>query len=200
MKLDTVDLEILRRLQEDARTSLLDLSKATGVSRPTVKARIERLQKEGVIKAFTIILDRNAIREGMLLFLRLRTDETKEVAETLRGMGEVLEVYELMGERNLLCKAAVPGMGELQDLMERIHRLPVTQIESQIVFKTHKEEYEVPIGPEIGVVLDCEYCGMTVAGVPKKFTLHNRERYFCCNTCLKAFKKQTSLAKRMKKK
>lgn len=194
MKLDTVDLAILRILQEDSRSSILDIAKATGVSRPTVKARIERLKQAGIVKKFTVIVDRDAILENILLIVRMKAEGLEEVASALRGMEEVLEVYEIMGERNLACKAAVRNMGELKALMERIGRLAVRDLEPSVVLRTYKEEYETRIGPEIGISMDCEYCGKEIHGDPVKFTIHNQEHYFCCNTCLKGFRRRLELA------
>lgn len=196
MKLDTVDLAILRILQEDSRSPILEIAEATGVSRPTVKARIERLKQAGIVKKFTIIVDRDAILENILLIVRMKAEGPEEAASALRGMEEVLEVYEIMGERNIACKAAVRSMGELKALMERIGRLAVRDLESSIVLRTYKEEYETRIGPEIGISMDCEYCGKEIHGDPVKFTLHNQEHYFCCNVCLKGFRRRTeALAK-----
>ena len=194
MKLDTVDLAILRILQEDSRSPILDIAKVTGVSRPTVKARIERLKKAGIVKKFTIIVDRDAILENILLIVRMKADDIEDVLMALREMEEVLEVYQVMGERNIACKAAVRNMGEVKALMERIGRLPVRDLEPSIVLRTYKEEYETKIGPEIGISMDCEYCGKRIHGDPVKFTLHNQEHYFCCNTCLKGYRRKMEVA------
>ncbi|MEK6978107.1 MAG: winged helix-turn-helix transcriptional regulator [Candidatus Hydrothermarchaeota archaeon] len=193
MKLDTVDLAILRILQEDSRSPILDIAKVTGVSRPTVKARIERLKQAGIVKKFTIIVDRDAILENILLIVRMKADDIEDVLMALREMEEVLEVYQVMGERNIACKAAVRNMGEVKALMERIGRLPVRDLEPSIVLRTYKEEYETKIGPEIGISMDCEYCGKRIHGDPVKFTLHNQEHYFCCNTCLKGYRRKLEL-------
>ena len=194
MKLDTVDLAILRILQEDSRSPILDIAKVTGVSRPTVKARIERLKRAGIVKKFTIIVDRDAILENILLIVRMKADDIEDVLMALREMEEVLEVYQVMGERNIACKAAVRNMGEVKALMERIVRLPVRDLEPSIVLRTYKEEYETKIGPEIGISMDCEYCGKRIHGDPVKFTLHNQEHYFCCNTCLKGYRRKMEVA------
>lgn len=193
MKLDTVDLAILRILQEDSRSPILDIAKVTGVSRPTVKARIERLKQAGIVKKFTIIVDRDAILENILLIVRMKADDIEDVLMALREMEEVLEVYQVMGERNIACKAAVRNMGEVKALMEKIGRLPVRDLEPSIVLRTYKEEYETKIGPEIGISMDCEYCGKRIHGDPVKFTLHNQEHYFCCNTCLKGYRRKLEL-------
>lgn len=190
MKLDSVDLEILRALQRDSRTSYSNLAAALSISRPTAKARIERLKQRGIIKKFTIVVDRDAIVQNIILLMQMRAGELEEAAGALRELEEVLEVYEVMGERNLACKAVVQSMEELRCLMEKINGLGVKDLRASIVLKTLKEEHETKIGPEIGVSLECEYCGKQITGSPYKFKIHNVEHYFCCPICLKNFRKK----------
>lgn len=190
VKIDFVDLEILRTLQRDSRTSYSDLASAVGISRPTAKARIERLEQKGIIKKFTIIVDRGAIVKNTVLLVQMNARKPDETAKALREFEEILEIYEVMGERNLACKAVVQSMEELRDLIEKINELDVTDLNALITLKTLKEEHETKIGPEIGVSLECEYCGKQITGSSYKFKAHNVERYFCCTVCLKSYRKK----------
>ena len=52
--LDAVDLQILRILAEDARTSVAEIARSVGMSAPSVSERIRRLQENGTIQAYTI--------------------------------------------------------------------------------------------------------------------------------------------------
>lgn len=194
MKLDDVDLEILKILHEDARTPIFDVAKKLKVSRPTVKTRIDKMLKAGVIKRFTAIVDRDAILENTTLLIRLKAQDLESVLDALKKMEAISEVYRVTGEKNIVCKAIVQGRGEVKDVLDKISRLEVSDLESQLVLSTAKEEYEMGIGPEIGVTLRCEYCGSTIAGTPHKFKIHNREHYFCCPICLRNYRKKIELA------
>lgn len=190
MKLDAVDLELLRLLQENARIPYSEVASKLKISRPTAKSRIERLKNRGIIKKFTIIVDRDAIIQNIVVLIHMSADNVGEVATALAGMNEVLEVYEVMGERNLACKAIVQTLDELKTLMEKINSLNVKDLRASVVLKTLKEEHETVIGPEIGVSLDCEYCGKPIFAFPYKFKHHNVEHYFCCPICLKSYRKK----------
>lgn len=190
MKLDTVDLEILRLLQIDSRVPYSEVASRLNISRPTAKARIERLKDKGIIKKFTIIVDRDAIIQNIVVLLQMRTDNLDETIRFLVDMNKVLEVYLVMGERNLACKAIVQSMDELRDLMERINGLNVKDLRTSLVLKTVKEEHETAIGPEIGVSMECEYCGKPIFAFPHKFKHHNVEHYFCCPICLKSYRRK----------
>jgi DNA-binding Lrp family transcriptional regulator len=190
MRLDAIDLEILRILQKDSRIPYSEVASSLHISRPTVKARIERLKNQGIIRKFTIVIDRDAIIQNIIVLMQMRAENLEETAKALSEMSAVLEVYEVMGGRNLTCKAIVQSMGELKTLMGKINSLQVRDLRASVVLKTLKEEYETVIGPEIGVNLECEYCGKSIFAFPYKFKHHNVEHYFCCPICLKSYRKK----------
>jgi DNA-binding Lrp family transcriptional regulator len=190
MTLDAVDLGILRILQKDSRTPYSEIASRVNISRPTAKARIKKLQSHGIIRKFTIILDRDAIVQNIIVLMQMRAENLDGVVRSLRGLGEVLEIYEVMGERNLACKAVVQSMEALRSLIEKVNELDVRDLRASIVLKTLKEEHETKVGPEIGVSLECEYCGKSVLASPYKFKVHNVEHYFCCPICLKSYRKK----------
>lgn len=194
MALDLKDLEIIKILQEDARTPILDISKKLGMSRPSIKGRIEKLQKAGIIKGFTVVVNRNAIRDHILLLIAMKIEEPP-VFEKLKDMSEFLEIYETMGGHNAVGKAMVSNMTELQEFMGKLKKLGIREVDSSIVLNTIKEEYEADIGPDIGITLNCDYCGKEIVGNSYKFKIHNKEYYMCCPICLKQFKKKKSYSK-----
>jgi|Deesub1362A_J573_1020465.scaffolds.fasta_scaffold00131_16 DNA-binding Lrp family transcriptional regulator len=194
MHLDMIDLEIIRILQSNARTPVLEISKKLGLSRPTIKSRIDKLREEGVIKKFTIVIDRDAVVKNILLLLRMKIDDNR-ILESLKDEEEIIEIYETMNEKNIVCKAVVRDIDELREFMDKLNKMGVKEVESSIVLKTLKEEHEADIGPEIGITVECEYCGKEITGTPYKFKIYNKEHYLCCPVCLKSYKKKMSYAK-----
>lgn len=55
--LDAIDRDIIRQLSADGRASLTDIGEVCGISRISVRKRIERMEDAGVIKGFTVIVD-----------------------------------------------------------------------------------------------------------------------------------------------
>lgn len=192
MKLDAIDLKILQALHRDSRISISDMAGQLGMSRPTIKARINKMEKAGVIKRFTIVVDRDAVAENLVLLIRMKAKNPMAL-KSLQEIEEISEAYQTSGNKNIVCKAIVQSKAGIEKLLEKIGKLEVEEVEAEIVLKTLKDEYEVEIGPEIGVTLKCEYCGNTISGTPFKFKLHNRERYFCCPICLKNFRKKVEI-------
>ena len=54
--LDELDQKIIQLLIENARISYSDIGKETGISRVAVKARIQALEKKGIIEEYTTII------------------------------------------------------------------------------------------------------------------------------------------------
>ena len=70
--LDDTDREILRILTENGRRSYSDIADAVGLSPPAVSDRVDRLQELGVIRRFTVDIDRDLLREGTAALVTVR--------------------------------------------------------------------------------------------------------------------------------
>jgi DNA-binding Lrp family transcriptional regulator len=76
LKLDRIDVEILRTLQENAGVPLKELASKVGLSIPAVRARIDRLMDLGVIKGFTVIVDPSRIAERVRALILCKSQQT----------------------------------------------------------------------------------------------------------------------------
>src|SRR4051812_31834486 len=65
-QLDNYDISILRALLKDGRKSFREISRETGITTPTVKARFNRLVNVGFIKAVSPILNFDIVEEGSI--------------------------------------------------------------------------------------------------------------------------------------
>jgi DNA-binding Lrp family transcriptional regulator len=107
-ELDSVDRQLLRLLQENARYTAIELAERVGVSDNTVHNRMERLEEAGVVRGYQADVDHG--RTGLDLYFMFsctaRISDRGAVAETLLDVQGVVEVVELMtGRHNLLVKA-----------------------------------------------------------------------------------------------
>ena len=68
LQLDNYDVSILKSLLEDGRKSFREISRETGITTPTVKARFTRLVNVGLIKSVSPIIDFNIIEENICDF------------------------------------------------------------------------------------------------------------------------------------
>ena len=66
--LDSVDIQILRCLQQDARITIKDLSREVNLSASPVFERIKRMEREGYIKRYVTVLDAEKLHKGFIVF------------------------------------------------------------------------------------------------------------------------------------
>ena len=145
LALDRVDLRILEALQEDARHTYTDIGKRLGMAHSTVYDRIKRLERYGVIRKYTTIID--AERAGARKILALMTvytdpKESEVVAERLCRAPEVLEVYTSLSEELLIMAKVVAEDQESLHMFiaNSVAPLPgVLRIRTSIVTKKFKE-------------------------------------------------------------
>ncbi len=191
MKLDTMDVKILRMLQENSRTPVSEIAARLRVSRPTIKNRIERLVREGVISRFTVEISRDALDNPLSVYLRLKADG--ESLGRISEVPEIVEMYRVTGRLNVLAKALIRDMEELSGLIEELRR-HADEIEVELVLDTLKES-EPPL-QMIKAELECEYCGSNITKKPYIYKFRNVERYFCCPVCLKSYRRKLAMAER----
>jgi len=115
--LDETDLDILRLLLEDARRPYSEIADRVGVSPPTVSDRVDRLQKLGVIRQFTLDVDRKTLTDGVsvLIEVQLEPGADDRVTDRLATTGRIERVYET-AERRLLIEATVE-QGEARSVL-----------------------------------------------------------------------------------
>jgi Lrp/AsnC family leucine-responsive transcriptional regulator len=147
--LDEIDREILRRLQQDGRTTNAALARAVGLAPSAVLQRVRKLESGGVIQGYEARLDPSALDQGLMAFVTVQTGEgarARETAELLAEIPEVLEVHRVVGEDCFFLKVRVrdaTALGELLD--EKIQRLPpVAGTRTTIVLSTAKA-----VGPRV---------------------------------------------------
>jgi len=140
-KLDEVDRGIMERLRENARTTFVDIGKALGVSDATVYNRVKHLMEIGVIKRFTIEVDKAAIgpfAHGFIL-VNVKPGAVKEVSKQLCEIERVSEIHEVHGSEDLIMKVRAKNLGRLRSVILKVREIPdVVQTEFMPIFKTWK--------------------------------------------------------------
>ena len=71
-KLDKVDLQILRTLQENARLTTKELAAQVSLSSTPVFERLKRLEREGYIKKYIAVLDADKLNQGFVVFCNVK--------------------------------------------------------------------------------------------------------------------------------
>lgn len=120
--LDETDRALLRLLKRDARAATAELARRVGVSRTTVQARIERLERRGVIRGYTIVSGETAdpatIRATVLAQIEPRA--TPALVAALTKMPEVETVITTAGRFDMIVGLAASGTPALDAALDRI--------------------------------------------------------------------------------
>ncbi len=110
--LDKVDLKIIQYLIEDGRASFTQIAKDTSLTDVAIKKRVERLKRKGIIQCITANLDLKVLGYENPIYISLRTElsKNKDVIKKLQGMDHIVELYQVLGEYNLLAKLVVTNL------------------------------------------------------------------------------------------
>ncbi len=103
VKLDEIDLKILTILIQDSRVSYSSLAKEVGLSRVSVKERVNELQRKGVIERFTIQIPARHLGRPLPVFfdLQFSPEHIEAAAATLSAHDDVVIVYQTSGLNSL---------------------------------------------------------------------------------------------------
>lgn len=120
--IDRLDSELLKRLHANARAGVAELAGQLGISRNTVLARLQRLEKAGILKGFTPVIDLDAAGLPVQAFVGLELDQRQmaQVIERLSEIPQVLEVTTQAGREDLLVKVAAATLADLQHAVARM--------------------------------------------------------------------------------
>ena len=108
-KLDKVDLQILRTLQDNARLTTKELAARVSLSSTPVFERLKRLENSGYIKKYIAVLDAEKLNQGFVVFcsvklVRLNKDIAFEFTRIIQEIPEVTECYNISGDYDILSR------------------------------------------------------------------------------------------------
>lgn len=139
--LDEVDRTILREVTADGRQTIRALARIVGLSEPSVRDRLQRMERDGVINGYHATLDPAKVDAGTAAFIALRFGAGAAakaiVNERLTAESCVLEVHEVAGEDCYWLKMRVSSTEALADALDRIREIPtVYSTATTIVLRT----------------------------------------------------------------
>ena len=113
--LDSVDLQILRALQENARLTTKELAAKVNLSTTPVFERMKRLEKGGLITKYVAILDAEKLGRGFTVFCSVKLKQmsrgvARDFISVIRDIPQVAECYNVSGEYDYLLKIQAPDM------------------------------------------------------------------------------------------
>ncbi len=122
MTIDLLDEQLLVLLRERPRIGLVEVARVLGVARGTVQARLDKLQRTGVVTGFGPDIDLRQLGFPILAFVTIELQQGRlvDAIAALREVPEVVEVFGTTGPEDLLCRVIARDTGHLQDVLGRI--------------------------------------------------------------------------------
>lgn len=122
MNFDAIDTKLLKLLQNDAKQTTKQLSSKLNLSVTAVYERIKKLEREGIIEKQVVLLNRNKIKKGFVVFCHLKLmQHTKEFIAQFEKevvlLNEVIECFHVSGDYDYILKICVENMEEYREFM-----------------------------------------------------------------------------------
>lgn len=125
--LDEIDRRIVAALRADGRQSVRTLAAAVHISRANAYARVERLERAGVIVGYTAVVDPLRYGYGLsaYVYLDIAQQAWKEIRERVLAIPEVHHAALISGEHDIMLLVRARDAGALRDLvLTRLHGMP----------------------------------------------------------------------------
>ncbi len=150
--LDDLDRRLLSALQDGGRTTSAELARRLHVTGPGIQKRLRRLEREGAIRRYTALIDREAVGLDLLCFVEVmlahhRPASVRQFPKRVEALPEVLECYYLTGEVDYLLKVVVANHDHLERLLfDKLMKAPgVDRVRTRIVLKEVKATTSLPM-------------------------------------------------------
>ncbi|MEM9210216.1 MAG: Lrp/AsnC family transcriptional regulator [Pseudomonadota bacterium] len=123
---DKKDQQLLDLLAQDARRPLSSLAGELGMARTTAQARLERLERNGVIAGYTVRLGSAAkgARIAATVLVQMQPGAVARTVAQLRRMPEVKRVLTSSGRFDLILEVVAPTPAELDGILDLIGEIP----------------------------------------------------------------------------
>jgi len=125
LKIDEIDQQILKILEEDGRISYRQLGQKLGVEESTARKRVVRLKDKGVIERFTIDINDATFGRTITAFITVYPSlkHADEIIKKIVNIEEVIESYNLSGRCGVFLKATFGDMKALNSFIAKIRSI-----------------------------------------------------------------------------
>jgi len=146
MVLNETDMKILQVLLEDARFSSRQIAKRVGVSVGTVLSRIKRMEEDGLIKGYSVLMDHEKLGFELTVVMEITVSKGRlvEMENEIAKISNVCCVYDVTGLTDAFLIAKFKSREELGRFTKRLLALPyIERTNTHVVLTTVKEDFRL---------------------------------------------------------
>ena len=153
MAVDELDTRILRLLMEQPRTSVREYARILGVARGTLQARLDRLERDGVITGTGPSLSPAALGHPVLAFVHIEVTQghLDDVGDALAAVPEIIEAFSITGGGDLLTRVVGAGQRAPGGRDPGADQLPgVVRTRTEVALRERVPQRLLPLVESIG--------------------------------------------------
>ncbi len=146
MRLDGLDGRLLGMLADEPRVGVMEASRRLGVARGTVQARLDRLERSGVVRGWGPELDPEALGYPVTAFVTLEIRQGgghDPVGDHLALIPEVLEAHTVTGPGDLWCRVVARSNADLQRVLDTVVAHPGIERSATMISLSRQIDHRV---------------------------------------------------------
>ncbi|TFF94347.1 MAG: Lrp/AsnC family transcriptional regulator [Promethearchaeota archaeon] len=144
--IDYIDRDIIRILQENARTSYREIQDKLGISIGTIHNRIAKLKDNKIIEGYTIRLNNTKLGYKLTFLIRMQINgkHTEEILNQIKDRPEVCSIFHTTGEQSAALICRFRESDDVHDFIRELNeKESVTRTVSNMVLKEFKNESDI---------------------------------------------------------
>jgi len=151
VELDSKDRQILAILQEDALRPVAEVAERVGLTTTPCWRRIQRLERDGVIRRRVALLDPAALNVPVSVFVSIRTSQHSagwltQFRRAVEGIPEIVEAYRMSGEVDYLLRVVVPDIAGYDAVYKQlIEKIELADVTSSFSMEEMKHTTALPL-------------------------------------------------------
>jgi len=151
MHLDDIDMHLIAILQVDASIAVDELARRVGLTKTPCWRRLQRLEKNGVIKGKVALLNAQMLDLSVSVFVQVKTsyhsrDWLETFSRTVSAFPEVVDFYRMSGEYDYLLRVIVKDIAAYDDFYKRfIEATSLTDVTSSFAMEEIKRSTQLPL-------------------------------------------------------
>ncbi|UCH88694.1 MAG: Lrp/AsnC family transcriptional regulator [Thermoplasmata archaeon] len=142
--LDETDREIIKYLQADSRTTFTWLAKQLKITRNAVKYRIQKLESEGYIKKYTMIIDPEKFGKKLtaIFYLNVPVSKIRKCIKELEKFDFITNVYSTTGNYSIHAMGIFKSHDDLNKFIsDNLSSMPIQEFMVTTVLKKYKDYF-----------------------------------------------------------
>jgi Lrp/AsnC family transcriptional regulator, leucine-responsive regulatory protein len=148
--LNEIDIQILERLQVNARATWTELSNDLGLTAPAIAERARKLEERGIIQGYHAHLEPERLGCGLLAYIAVQLrhpDARQPFLDRIQTMPEILECHHMSGKDDYWLKVRCANTKALERIISQEFRTHASiRTRTTIVLSSLKDTANLPIG------------------------------------------------------